>query len=29
MIISGETESDMAALVAEGLTPDAKVHVDR
>jgi hypothetical protein len=28
LIISGRTEADMADLVSQALTPDAKVHVD-
>lgn len=28
MIISGKTEADMADLMKNALTPDAKVHVD-
>jgi hypothetical protein len=28
MLISGATEADMAAVVSNALTPDAKVHVD-
>jgi hypothetical protein len=27
LIFSGRTEADMANMVAQGLTPDAKVHI--